>query len=273
MDCKFIICACAYPEFLLLQAAYLKHNLKQTFTFCVVDDSDVPETNAEFVRICAEQGWEYLKAPFKRHLVGNPSGRHASAINHGFRSMSMDGGHRYYGILDNDLLLVAPLDLDTVLSPEGPTALVLRQTREHIHYFWPGCFIYSAEAHPILPMDWSQIIDDGVLTDSGGGTYYAWQNPDLGIKALELTDVSSIRNTPEEWDATMKEFLPLPIQHYYEFQKALAASLQVRCWSDVLYERSKGIVWFHVRDISNWEGNPALYFQRKLEAFKALPLT
>jgi hypothetical protein len=174
--------------------------------------------------------------------------------------MRRDKPYKYIGTIDSDFFLVTPLDLDTVLAEKD--ILCVKHTREHIYYFWPGCCIWRTDKHQLEDFQWDICIDQGIRADTGGTTYYYWR--DHPVKSLELEEYQLVHIPRERWESILTR-LPAPILEFCVADIAVADGCGVRWWSDVYAVPE--FVFFHLRDVSNWQGVNGAYLQSKCERF------
>lgn len=258
--CKLVVCVCAHPELLPYQAATLKKFLKQPVDLCIVDDSKDATTSAEFKQICETYSFEYIRSPFHHPLREAPSMRHADTLQHGFATMKTPT-HTYLGTIDADLFLVSPLDLDVALQEKN--MLCVRHTREHIYYFWPGLCIWKLADHPTLhTFKWDIGEDKGIRMDTGGTTYYYWLQHQEKTKTLEIKEHQLLHIPREEWGPLLFT-LPYPLLEFCVFDIQYADSQGVKWWSDLYVCPNNTFTFFHLRDITNWQGISEDYLKRK----------
>ncbi len=264
-ECKFVVCVCAHPELMVYQVACLRRFLKQSFDYCVVDDSKTLDVSEAIKAICVEQGYEYLRSPPHEPGRDQPSTRHADTLMYGWKNMRR-GDYKYIGTLDNDFFLVTPLNLDEVLREQN--ILTVKHTREHIRYFWPGCCIWRSSAHPaLLDFHWDICIDRGVRADTGGTTFYYWQQNEAIVKPLELLEYQFLHIPRNQWHSLLERYLPAPLLNFCLCDIAIADNWGVNWWSDIYADPEGRFVFFHLRDVSNWQGIRAGYLDSKILRF------
>lgn len=263
-DLKLVVCVCTMPDLTVWQAASLRKFLKQSFDLCVVDDSKDEVTSEEIRAMCGKEGFEYLRSPPHAPGRDQPSTRHADTLLHGFRTMQR-GDYRYIGTIDNDFFLVTPLDLDVVLAEQN--ILTVKHTREHIQYFWPGCCIWRTDAHNLENFHWDICIDAGIRADTGGTTYYYWRDHADTVKALELLEYQFLHIPQDQWNGLLLNYLPAELLSFCAEDIAMASMWQVRWWCDIYADPQKRFVFFHLRDVSNWQGNQEGYLHGKIFRF------
>jgi hypothetical protein len=262
--CKLVICVCAHPELLLFQAASLKKFLKQPVDLCIVDDSKDEATSSEFKRISDANSFEYIRNPLHHPLREAPSMRHADTLQHGFARMTPPT-HTYVGTIDADLFLVTPLDLDLALQEKN--ILCVRHVREHIYYFWPGLCIWRLAEHPTLhTFKWDIGEDRGIRMDTGGTTYYYWLENQENIKTLEIKEHQFLHIPRTDW-APLLLTLPNPLLDFCVFDINHADSMGIQWWSDLYVCPNNTFTFFHLRDITNWQGVAENYLKTKCENF------
>jgi hypothetical protein len=266
-QCKFIVCVCAHPELMVFQVAAMRHFLKQSFDYCVVDDSKEERTSLEIRRVCEEQGYEYLRSPPHAPGRDQPSTRHADTLMYGFTHMSRDNSYTYIGTLDNDFFLISPLDLTDILAEKN--ILTVKHTREHIQYFWPGCCIWRCDSHSLENFHWDICIDRGIRADTGGTTYYYWRDNAENVKALELLEYQFLHIPQEQWIGLIEKYLPLPLRDFCIQDIHISRACGVQWWSDIYADPEGRFVFFHLRDVSNWQGIHAGYLRSKVLRFCA----
>lgn len=263
MTAKFVICVCVQPDFISLQTACFKRFLKQSFDICIVDDSRTEELSQQIKEATLAAGHEYLRCPPHAPGRGDSSTRHADTLMFGWKNMRR-GAYTYIGTLDSDFFLVSPLDLDTALKKEEKDILCVKHTREHIYYFWPGCCIWRTDTHNLEDFHWDICIDQGFRADTGGTTYYYWRDHPA-TKSLELEEYQLVHIPRENWPPILNR-LPPPILNFCLQDIPVADGCGVKWWSDVY--AGPDFVFFHLRDVSNWQGVNGAYLQAKCDKFK-----
>jgi hypothetical protein len=266
-DCKLVICVCTHPELILYQVASLRRFLKQSFDYCVVDDSKTEEISQAIQYICQKEGYEYLRSPPHAPGRDQPSTRHADTLRYGWAHMAR-GDYTYIGTLDSDFFLVSPLDLEEVLREQN--ILTVKHTREHIRYFWPGCCIWRSSAHPaLLDFHWDICIDEGVRADTGGTTYYYWRDNAETVKTLELLEYQFLHIPQDQWIHLLDTYLPTTLRDFCVQDIYIAHASGVQWWSDIYADPERRFVFFHLRDVSNWQGVAQEYLRGKVARFCA----
>ena len=265
-ECKFVICVCVQPEFIRLQAEAFRKFLKQSFDFCIVDDSRTPELSQQIRAVCEAEGHEYLRSPPHAPHRTDSSCRHADTLLHGWRNMrkvnSVGEKYKYIGTIDSDIFPVTPLDLAVVLAVED--LICVRLSAQHIYYFWPGLCIWRTDKHNLEEYEWDICIDNGVRADTGGTTYYYWR--DKPVKPLEVS-MHQFKHLPRSSWPPLLMLLPQPILHFCIEDIQIADRCGVDWWSDVFVDPHSRFVFFHVRDISNWQGINGMYLESKCRRF------
>lgn len=260
MSLKLVICVCVQPDFIWLQTACFKRFLKQPVDICIVDDSRTEELSKKIKEVAEACGHEYLRSPPHEPGRGDSSTRHADTLLYGWRNMRR-ANYKYIGTIDSDFFLVTPLDLDDVLAEKD--ILCVKHTREHIYYFWPGCCIWRTDTHQLEDFHWDICIDQGIRADTGGTTYYYWRDHPA-TKPLELEEYQLVHIPRDQWSPILNR-LPPPILAFCVADIAVADGCGVRWWSDVY--AAPNFVFFHLRDVSNWQGVNGLYLQHKCDTF------
>jgi hypothetical protein len=250
---------------MVFQVASLSRFLKQSFDYCVVDDSKDESTSEEIKKLCNSKGYEYLRCP--PHAIDRqaPSARHADALMHGWIYMSRNTNYKYIGTLDNDIFLVSPLDLDEVL--EDKNIIMVKHTREHIQYFWPGCCIWRCDTHTLDNFLWDISVDQGVRTDTGGTTYTYWKENMEKMKEIQLLEYQFLHISQEKWPELIQKYLPPPIRDFCIKDIHIAKTCGIKWWSDIYADPDGRFVFFHLRDVSNWQGIHELYLRNKVLDF------
>lgn len=265
-DLKLVVCVCVHPELILWQLASLRRFLKQSFDYCVVDDSKEESVSATIRDVCLSQGVEYLRSPPHEPHRDQPSTRHADTLMYGFKTMERRvEGYKYVGTLDSDFFLISPLDLDEVLREEN--ILTVKHTREHIRYFWPGCCIWKCDTHALEDFHWDICVDGGVRADTGGTTYYYWRDRGDAVKPLELLEYQFLHIPRDQWLPLLQNYLPAPLLNFCLYDIILADRCGVSWWSDIYADPQNRFVFFHLRDVSNWQGVRAEYLAAKIQRF------
>lgn len=245
----------------------MREFLKQTFDYCVVDDSKDEKTSADIQHICEREGYEYLRSPPHTPDRDQPSTRHADTLMYGWKNMKREKNYKYIGTLDSDFFLVTPLDLDEILVEKN--ILTVKHTREHIRYFWPGCCIWRTDAHSLEDFHWDICIDGGIRADTGGTTYYYWRDNEERVKTLELLEYQFLHIPRDQWGALLDRYLPVPIRDFCVQDIYIADNCGVSWWSDIYADPEGRFAFFHLRDVSNWQGVRGDYLRGKILRFCA----
>ena len=265
-SCKLVICVCVEPDFISLQTDSFKRFLKQSVDFCIVDDSRTSELSQKIRDACTMLGHEYLRSPDHAPHRTDASCRHADTLLYGWKNMrrvnSAGEKYKYIGTFDSDLFPVTPLDLDEILAEEDILCVKLIST--HMYFFWPGCCIWRTNAHKLEDYEWDICLDQGVRGDTGGSTYFYWR--DNPVKALELSMYQFAHMPRSEWAEHLMK-LPRPILEFCLQDIPVADSLRIRWWSDLFVDPRSRFIFFHVRDISNWQGINQEYLSSKCRHF------
>lgn len=270
MECKFLSCVYSVPQLIEIQHTFLIKHLKQSFTMCIVDDSVDESCSEEIQAICQRLTYEYIRCPPHLPNRQHPSGRHADALNYGWFTMKK-GPYKYVGVLDNDILLSSPLDLDKELTSPF-TCLGVRNTRGSIYYFWPGMFICSTEHHTVQTFNWDMIEEGSTYTDPGGATYYAWSDTELGVNAKEYViikpEYDSLGNWNERtWVSILQDKAPEFVV-FCEKDINISKQYKINYWTDLLYTDTHS--WFHLRGLSNWQNYPDEYIKERVNLLGTL---
>lgn len=264
--CKLVVCVCVCPEFINLQVASLRKFMKQPFDYCVVDDSKEESISLQIKKVCEENGYEYLRSPPHEPSRLDASTRHADTLLYGWKNMKRDKPYAYIGTLDSDFFLISPLDLDTVLQEKN--ILCVKHTRQHIYYFWPGCCIWRTDVHTLEDFHWDICIDNEIRGDTGGTTYYYWKENLEKTKSLELLEYQFLHIPYEQWPTLLNKYLPPSILNFCAMDIQIAYHSGVNWWSDIYADPENRFVFFHFRDVSNWQNLPQReYLEGKKQRF------
>lgn len=252
-DAAFVTTICSSPLFVEYQYKSLKHFLTQTFDLYVVDDCDnINETN-KIKSICESYNLIYIKCP--KHDIDKRKGgdRHMTGLNAGLKRIPEK--YTYIGILDGDMFLVKNFDLSKSLS--GIDIIAHMSGSGGVTYFWPGIIFWKITVK-LHKFHWDGCMGtNGLRTDTGGTTYkFILNNPQLKIKKISSTNVnlSLIKDIPEELNNFVKQDLIDAEKH------------KTRSWCDAMIINNE-FVFFHFRDVSNWQNNNKSYINCKKKKF------
>ena len=265
-SCKLIICVCVLPEFISLQVACFRRFLKQTVDFCFVDDSKTDELSARIRAVCEREGYEYLRSPPHGPGREDVSCRHADTLLHGLRNMrkvnTAGGRYKYIGVFDSDLFPTGAVDLDSVLAEKDIICLKLKTF--HLTYFWPGCCIWRTDRHSLEEYQWDVCVDADVRCDTGGTTHF--YNKYHNTKPVELVEYKFKNMERGTWLPALLH-LPRPLLDFCIQDISNADKSGIRWWCDIYTDPENTFRFFHLRDVSNWQGVNGEYLLSKFNLF------
>jgi hypothetical protein len=159
------------PDLLELQVRCLKKFLLNDFIINVVHDTRNDEHVVDFINVC-QTIKETIHDSIIYHQHTSPEGLSSSEYHCKSLQWVQDSLVEFAKpsiclFLDHDLFLID--DLDLVKEMKNVDIMGLKQTREHIHYIWPGLVAFKSGAFKTI--DWSCKNVESQQLDTGGGTY------------------------------------------------------------------------------------------------------
>jgi hypothetical protein len=170
--------------------------------------------------------------------------------------------YTYIGTFDSDLFPVSALDLDSVLGQKDIICLKLKTF--HLTYFWPGCCIWRTDRHSLEEYQWDVCVDGGVRCDTGGTTHF--YNKYHNTKPVELVEYKFKDMERRMWLPCLLQ-LPRPLIDFCVQDIAIADGRGIRWWSDIYTDPENTFRFFHLRDVSNWQGVNWEYLMSKFKMF------
>jgi hypothetical protein len=175
---------------------------------------------------------------------------------------SLGQTYKYIGIFDSDLFPVTPLSLDLALQEKDLICFKLHTF--HMTYFWPGCCIWRTDVHSLENYRWDICVDEGVRCDTGGTTHF--YNKNHMSNPLELIEYKFKDLPRTQWLFLLMK-LPRSLLNFCVEDLVKADSQGIRWWSDIYSAPDNSFCFFHLRDVSNWQGLSGAYLQSKFNSF------
>jgi len=264
-DCVFLTCVHSYPEFLYIQDACFKKFLKQTFTFLVVDDSEDPSIPDGLKRICHELGYKYVRCPPPTGINdSSPSFRHAHALNYGWKVL-LQMEAKYVGTFDTDLVPVCFMDLDIEMKSVDILAVCLKN--KSFSHFWPGLTIFKVGSQPLEELRWDLCSRDGDSSDTGGATTFYIDSIEGTHTIQPVTLFSGYNETNAFILERAREILPPALYDFCVEDCDAAIMANCKWYVDILGIAPNKMVFFHLKNISNWAKNTLEYHEPRLRKF------
>lgn len=127
-------------ETISYQIRTIRRFMKGSYNYFVFDNS-TDEKEAEQISIlCRQDGVNYIRLPhnpYRGHGHGSVS--HGVALNYAWKHyLSKRDGRNWIGIIDHDIFLVNPIDMDSVLENHKLYGRMMTYGKHD--YMWPGLF-------------------------------------------------------------------------------------------------------------------------------------
>jgi len=252
-----LLCVVSFPAMTEIQIKSVQTYFAQVPTFIIVDNSKSIGESNQFQRLASQHNCHYLRCDTN---IG-PSENHAACLNMGTKLMSaMAQDFDFLGILDNDLFPMTNFNIRDYLN-EDTNAMSAVQIRGQIRYLWPGFAFWSRKTY-LHQAAWDIIAEFNAKTDSGGATYYHLQaNPHIHVKDVNFFPIWS----KEE---ALRESIPNYLTSFFERMEIICKAYHVQFWHDFVKLNDK-VVFFHLRDMSNWKRNSPEFVQQKFREFQS----
>lgn len=180
MKNKIFIFSFNRPDLLPIQVKTIEKYYVGKYELNVVLDCKEKMTPIEeFEKVCEENNiklWKHNSSGIK-----SPSQYHADCINYAYRNLLNDGDNVMF--LDHDLFFMDEYNFEEEISDYD--VIGLRQTREHIDYFWTGLLFFKYSSIKHIDLDFSPMTVEGQMLDSAGDTYRIVRDKNVKFKYVD----------------------------------------------------------------------------------------
>jgi len=139
------------------QVQLLHKNLLDPFSYTVVDNSQIEEKHRLIKKVCQKERVGYIRLPrnpFNTSFFPQGSLSHGLALNWSYFNYLRPRDAKFIGIIDQDIFLVKPSSLISILNEHPLYGRILRigntratdfvkegdAVKKYIWYLWPGLF-------------------------------------------------------------------------------------------------------------------------------------
>ena len=269
-------------DFIEIQYHSLKKYLKGSYEFIVFNDAkEFPDfTNGgdlsikgRIMELCAKLNIRCIDIPNEHHRYMDMSARHVDTFNNYVLKYQKANPDKYL-ILDSDMFLVDYFDIDQYTKYES--ALVL-QTREDIHYFWPGlCYLDFTKINNIDLLNWDKNGQDS------GGMMQQWLQ--LQMQGKEMPKTDTIRWTNKTYHTDTVYFIKhlwsgswnlSELPENLKGNQALVGFLieDIRNENDNFFCEIYDNVFLHYRAGGNWRGEGIALHEELTQRLKSALIT
>jgi hypothetical protein len=251
------LCVVTFPEMTEMQIHCIQQYFAQKCSFIIVDNSKTQSTAYEFQQLAKRLGLTYMRCAVN---IG-PSDNHAACLNVAMKTMAtMANDYEYFGILDTDMFPLQPFDLKEYLKGEY-NVMSTMQIRGPFQYLWPG-FVFWTRETVIHHASWDIVSDSTWKTDSGGGTHYhLMAHPEIRVFDIHFFPIYAREHY-------IHEILPDWLRAYLVRMEDVSKAFDVAFWHDVV-KIGSSIMFFHLRDMSNWKRNSPDFVNQKFREFQS----
>ncbi len=142
LELDLVAIACNNSHVVSEQIRLMRANLRDSFSYTVIDNSSDRSQGREIELLCGRQEIPYVRLPRTYSSAYDPSSSHGRALNWAWTNYVLPRSANYFGFLDHDVFPMRPTSLLHHLRDQPVWGHL--QTRGSRWYLWPGLCVFDA---------------------------------------------------------------------------------------------------------------------------------